>query len=111
MTYKVFIVAYQRYHKWTMFGDEEIQARIALKLHRHGKWGASHTSFENLKKGFNMRDLGKDGAKRIDKIGKEMIKSRLIMSHPTSYGKEVSLNPRHSAELMAIMKKFFPDVE
>lgn len=108
---KVFIVDDQRYHKWTMFSDDEIKARIILKLHRHGKWGASHTSFENLKKGFNMRDLGKDGAKRIDKIGKEMVKVGLIMSHPTSYGKEVSLNPRFSQELIAMMKKIFSDIE
>lgn len=53
-----------------MFSDEEILARIILKLYKHGKWGASHTSSENLKKGFSMRDLGKGGAKHVDKIGK-----------------------------------------
>lgn len=92
-----------------MFSDDEIKARIILKLYRHGKWGASHTSSENLKKGFTMRDLGKEGAKKVDKIGKEMIKSGLIMSHPTSYGLEVSLNPRLSQESLALIKKFFPD--
>ncbi|NWG36578.1 hypothetical protein [Nitrososphaera sp.] len=94
-----------------MFSDDEIRARIVLKLYRHGKWGASHTSFENLKKGFNLRDLGKDGTKRVDRIGKQMIKEGLIMSHPTSYGLEISLNPRFSHELVALMKKFFSDVE
>lgn len=94
-----------------MLSDEEIKARIVLKLYRRGKWGASHTSFENLKKGFNMRDMGKDGAKRVDRMGKEMIKTGLIMSHPTSYGQEISLNPRFSQELVALMKKYFPDVE
>jgi hypothetical protein len=94
-----------------MFSDDEIKARIILKLYRHGKWGASHTSFENLKKGFSLRDLGKDGAKRVDKIGKEMIKSGLIMSHPTGYGKEISLNPKFSQELLLIVQKFFPDIE
>ncbi|AIF83673.1 hypothetical protein NTE_01610 [Candidatus Nitrososphaera evergladensis SR1] len=94
-----------------MFTDEEIRARIVLKLYRHGKWGASHTSFENLKKGFNLRDLGKDGTKRVDKIGKEMIKAGLIMSHPTGYGLEISLNPRFSQELMTLIKSHFSDVE
>lgn len=93
-----------------MFTDEEIRARIVLKLYRHGKWGASHTSLENLKKGFNLRDLGKDGTKRVDRIGKEMIKAGRIMSHPTSYGLEASLNPRFSQELMMILKTHFPDV-
>jgi hypothetical protein len=92
-----------------MHGDEEIRARIILKPYRHGKWGASHTSFENLKKGFSLRDLGKDGTKRVDKIGRQMIKEGWIMSHPTGYGQEISLNPRFSQELVAFMKRFFPD--
>jgi hypothetical protein len=94
-----------------MFSDEEIRARIILKLYRHGKWGASHTSFENVRKGFNLRDLGKDGTKRVDKIAKEMIKSGLIMSHPTSYGLEISLNPRFSQEILTMMKNIFSDIE
>lgn len=94
-----------------MLSDDEIKARIILKLYRHGKWGASHTSFENVKKGFNLRDLGKDGTKRVDKIEKGMIKSGLIISHPTSYGLEISLNPRFSQEILAMMKKFFSDIE
>jgi hypothetical protein len=94
-----------------MFSDEEIMARIILKLFKHGKWGASHTSFENLKKGFSMRDLGKGGAKRVDKIGKEMIKSGWILSKPTSYGLEVSLNPQLSHEIVTLLKKVFPDVD
>lgn len=88
-----------------MLSDDEIKARIILKLYRHGKWGASHTSFENVKKGFNLRDLGKDGNKRVDKIAKRMIKSGLIISHPTSYDPETSLKPRFSKEILAMMKK------
>lgn len=94
-----------------MFSDEEITARIILKLFKHSKWGASHTSFENLKKGFSMRDLGKGGAKRVDKIGKDMIRSGLMLSKPTSYGLEVSLNPQRSQEIMNILKEIFPDFE
>jgi len=94
-----------------MFSDEEIMARIILKLFKHSKWGASHTSFENLKKGFSIRDLGKGGAKRVDKIGKDMIRSGLMLSKPTSYGLEVSLNSQRSQEIMIILKKVFPDFE
>jgi len=49
-----------------MFSDEEIVARILLKLDKRGKWGGAHTSFENLKSGWNIRDLGKDGLKRVE---------------------------------------------
>ena len=77
-----------------MLTDGQNKARIIRKLHRHGKWGASHTSFENLKKGLTQRDTGKQGSKRVDKMGNELIKDSLVLSKPTGYGKEVSLNPR-----------------
>ena len=40
-----------------MFSDDEIKARILLKLAKRGKWGGAHTSFDNLKKGWSVRDL------------------------------------------------------
>ncbi len=73
--------------------DEQIAAGILQKLHRRGNWGASHTSFENVKKGFTQRDVGKRGAKRVDKIAMDLIKKGLVVSKPTGYGLEVSLNP------------------
>ena len=73
--------------------DEQIAARILQKLYRRGNWGASHTSFENIKKWFTQRDAGKRGAKRVDKIAMDLIKKGLIVSKPTGYGLEVSFNP------------------
>ena len=83
-----------------MLSDDQIKSRIILKLHRHGKWGASHTSFENLKKGFTQWDTGKQGSKRVDKQGHELIKHNLILSKPTGYGLEVSLNPAMKQEIL-----------
>ena len=74
--------------------DDEIKGRIIRKLFRHGSWGTSHTSFENLKKGFTQRDTGKHGSKKVDKMGESLIKENLILSKPTGYGLEVSLNPK-----------------
>jgi hypothetical protein len=91
--------------------DEEIMARIIHKLYRRGNWGDSHTSFENLKKGFNQRDLGKRGLKRVDKIGEQMIKSRLLHSKQTRYGLEVSLEHTRKEILIGILKNVFPDDE
>ncbi len=93
-----------------MFTDDEIKVRLILKLYKHGKWGASHTSFGNLKKGFANRDLGKQGTKRVDKIGKEMIRSGFLLSKPTAYGLEVSLNPKMSHDMMSTLRRAFPDV-
>lgn len=82
-----------------MLSDGEIKARIIRKLYRRGNWGASHTSFENLKKGFTQRDTGRRGSKRVDRMGKDLIKERLILTKPTGYGQEVSLNPRMAGKI------------
>ncbi len=77
-----------------MLTDDEIKGRIIRKLFRRGNWGASHTSFKNLKKGFTQRDIGKQGSKKVDKMGESLIRENLILSKPTGYGLEVSLNPK-----------------
>ncbi|MGI0023351.1 MAG: hypothetical protein ACRD9Q_10890, partial [Nitrososphaeraceae archaeon] len=51
-----------------MISDDEIKAVILFKLHKRGNWGASHTAFDNLKKGFKDEDLGSHGGKRVEKI-------------------------------------------
>ncbi|MGB9004037.1 MAG: hypothetical protein WCC52_09560 [Nitrosotalea sp.] len=91
------------------FTDAEIMVRIIYKLYRRGNWGESHTSFENLKKGFNQRNLGKKGFKRVDKIGEKMIKDGLLHPKSTKYGLEVSLEYTRKGELIALIKKTFPD--
>lgn len=91
-----------------MISDDETRARILLKLAKRGKWGGVHTSFDNLKKGWNARDLGKEGMRRVQKITKDLMKERFVLSKPTHYGLEVSLNPGKSAEIEQIIKKFYP---
>ena len=93
-----------------MLSDDEVKAAILFKLHRRGNWGASHTAFDNLQKGFRDTDLGKHGGKRLDKLARELIRQGLILSHPTSYGLQVSLNPSQSEEVMSFMRRFFPEV-
>ncbi len=84
-------------------------ARLIHKLYRRGNWGKSHTSFENLKKGFNQRNLGKKGLKRVDKIGERMIKDGLLHPKSTGYGLEVSLEFTRKDELLGIVKRVFSD--
>lgn len=93
-----------------MLSDDEIKALILLKLHKRGNWGGSHTAFDNLQKGFKDTDLGKHGAKRIDKIGRDLIKEGWIIPKPTFYGLQVSLNPREATAISAFMRRFFTDV-
>lgn len=93
-----------------MIYDHEIKAVILFKLHKRGNWGASHTAFDNLKKGFKDKDLGSHGSKRVEKIAKELVRQRLIITKPTHYGLQVSLNPRKSQTIMEFMRRFFPEV-
>lgn len=93
-----------------MLNEPQIRAMILFKLHKRGNWGASHTAFDNIKKGFNERDLGKHGTKLVDKIAKELIRDGLIIPKPTHYGVQISLNPRQADSIVAIMREFFPDV-
>jgi hypothetical protein len=92
-----------------MITDEQIKAAILLKLYKRGNWGGSHTAFDNLKKGFEARELGKGGLKRIDHAGRELIREGLILAKPTHYGLQVSLNPRESQAIRTIITRFFPE--
>ena len=93
-----------------MLSDDEIRATILFKLHKRGNWGASHTAFDNLQKGFKDSDLGRHGAKRIDKLGRDLIRQGWIIPKPTGYGLQISLNPRESQAILELMKRFIPEV-
>ena len=70
---------------------------ILRKLFNHNVWCGKHTSPDNLQKGLpgHLRGAAKD-------IVKDMIKEGLLLSHPTSYGLQISLNPKMVIEI----KKF-----
>lgn len=93
-----------------MISDEKIRAAILFKLYKRGNWMHSHTSFENMKKGFNQRDLGKEGFRKITDITKNLIKEQLLIAKPTNYGLEISLNSRMYKEICKIIEENFPDV-
>ena len=93
-----------------MLSDDEVKVMILFKLHKRGNWGASHTAFDNLSKGLKDSDLGKHGVKRIDKLARDLIRQGWIVPKPTSYGLQVSLNPRESESIMVFMRRFIPEV-
>ena len=94
-----------------MITDEHIKAAILLKLYKRGNWGGNHTAFDNLKKGFKAKELGKGGLKRVDDMGKWLIREGLLLAKPTHYGLQVSLNPRQSQAIRTIISRFFPEFE
>jgi len=78
-----------------------IKATILYHLRRKKVIGGVHTHFDTVTKGFPAH-LGKD----IKKIAKELIKQRLILEKPTSYGLQVSLNKERLKEI----EKFISEV-
>jgi hypothetical protein len=93
-----------------LLSDDQIKATVLFKLHKRGNWGGSHTAFEDLKKGFKESELGKGGLKRVEKMARELTRSGLIIQKPTSYGLQVSLNPRQNETIIAIIRRYFPEV-
>ncbi len=73
---------------------DDIRRSLLRKLVKHGYWGGRHTSFDNLPKGFPSH-LQKD----VKKVAKELIKEGILLKKLTSYGLEVSLNPRRNREI------------
>ena len=74
--------------------ENKIKATILYHLRRKKVIGNAHTHFDTLKKGFPSH-LRKD----IEKIAKELIKNKLILTKPTSYGLQVSLNKEKLKEI------------
>ncbi len=78
----------------------EIRNAILRKLVSLGKWGGSHTSFDNLPKGFPKHLRGE-----VKEMAKELIKENFILAKPTSYSLEVSLNPSMKKEIEGMTRQ------
>ena len=84
-----------------MWGDEEIKGKILHKLSRLGKFTHSHTSIDNLPKGFPPDIRGE-----VKKMAKELKKEGILSSKPTSYGEQVSINSAMKEKIMYYINKF-----
>lgn len=84
-----------------MWTDEEIKGKILHKLTRLGKFKHSHTSIDNLPKGFPP-----EIRKRVKEMTKELKKEGILFSKPTSYGEEVSINPEMREKILYYINKF-----
>ena len=75
---------------------EEIKKFILRKLVRHRMWMHKHTSIHNLPKGLpdNLRSK-----KEVKKVIEDLLKEGLLLSKPTHYGLEISLNINRKKEI------------
>ena len=72
---------------------------ILRKLFRFRAIGGKHTAIEHLTKG-----LPKHAAGEAKDAVKELIKEGFILQKPTSYGLQVSLNPKKIEEITKIIE-------
>jgi hypothetical protein len=73
-----------------------IKKFIIRKLYRKRMWLHKHTNIHNLPKGLSneLRD-----SREVKKAAEELLKERILLSKPTHYGLEVSLNPKKIKEI------------
>ena len=84
-----------------MWTDAQIKGKILHKLTRKGKFEHSHTSIDNLPKGFPSDIKG-----RVKDLVKELKKEGILLSKPTSYGEEVSINVDKKERIMHYVEIF-----
>jgi hypothetical protein len=80
--------------------EDKIKATILYHLRRKRIIGAKHTHYDTLKMGFPSH-LGKD----IKKLADQLIKMGYIITKPTNYGLQVSLNKDRIKEIEDYIKK------
>ncbi|HLC31122.1 MAG TPA: hypothetical protein VJK51_00485 [Candidatus Nanoarchaeia archaeon] len=79
---------------------EIIKARLLYHLRKKKVVGGVHTHFDTLKRGFP-KHLGKE----VENAAKDLIKEGWLITKPTSYGLQVSLNKDKILEIEAYIEK------
>ncbi len=80
--------------------ERSIRRKLLKKLYMHRIIQHKHTSFDNLSKGFPPHVRG-----QVKGVAEELIREGLLLSKPTSYGLEVSLNHLKIQEIEKIIEE------
>ena len=83
--------------------EGDIKRFILRKLVRHRIWMHKHTSIHNLQKG--LPDYLRS-RKEVKRVIEELLKQGFLLSKPTNYGLEVSLNIKKKREIEDFIKRF-----
>ena len=76
--------------------EDDIKRFILRKLVRHRIWMHKHTSIHNLRKGLPDHLRTK---KEVKEVINDLLKEGFLISKPTHYGLEVSLNVKKKKEI------------
>ena len=77
-----------------------IKKFIVRKLYRKRMWMHKHTNINNLPKGLS-NELR--SSKDVKDVIEELLKEQILLSKPTHYGLEVSLNPKMKREIESLI--------
>jgi len=77
-----------------------VEKKILEKMFYDRLIGARHTSADNIPKGFPKHLRGE-----VRKALRRLIRKGLVVAKPTSYGLEVSLNPKRLKEIIEIISR------
>jgi hypothetical protein len=80
--------------------EEIIKARLLYHLRKKNVIGAKHTHYDTLKFGFP-KHLGKE----VENVAKDLIRKGWLITKPTSYGLQVSLNKDKINEVDDFIRK------
>ncbi len=78
--------------------QSNIQIQILKKMIYHGYIGGRHTSVDNICKGFPPH-VKKEVRKEI----RRLYNNCFLLTKPTNYGKQLSINPRKIKEIKHIL--------
>ena len=82
--------------------EDDIKKFILRKLVRHRMWMHKHTNIHNLPKG--LPDYLRS-RKEVRRVIDELLRQGFLLSKPTSYGLEVSLNITKKKEIEEFIEK------
>lgn len=77
---------------------QEAKKKVLRKLFTKHIIGGKHTSFENIRKSFDKNEYPL-AEEAID----DLVREGFLMWHPTSYGKQYSINPRAIGEIRKLL--------
>lgn len=89
----------EKQRKGTEMNSTETEIDILKKLYNHNFIGEKHTSEDNVPKGFPKHLRG-----NVKKALKKLIREGYVTPKITSYGLEVSINPRRIEEIKKIIE-------
>ncbi len=84
---------------------KKIKAFILRKLVRRKNWMHKHTNIHNLPKGLPNRL--RQNKKLLKKVIESLLKQGFLLSKPTLYGLEVSLNTKKKKEIENLIDDVF----